>query len=298
MRMKELAQASELNKAIAESSDPSDLRLLEKQAQTLADAWKAVHKNVVKANEFKRAACEAAVKIGEILGPTKSGKRHDIEPSHASEGFDKDARHRYRKLSAVGPAKRADFYQKCRGDNESISQNGLLRFGGGSVVSLYTGEDEWYTPSEYVESVRSVLGSIDLDPASSEQANEIVRAEKYFTKDDDGLVQDWSGNVFLNPPYKQPLVAQFTAKLIESHESGDVNAAVLLTNNSTDTKWWQHAAMASTAACFTAGRIKFYRDKEYDAPTNGQVFLFFGRGSNSFVREFEQYGWIAVPEHG
>lgn len=168
----------------------------------------------------------------------------------------------------------------------------------GSVVEKYTGEDEWYTPSEYVESVRSVLGGIDLDPASSEQANKIVRADRYFTKADDGLAQEWSGNVFLNPPYKQPLVAQFSAKLVECHEAGDVNAAVLLTNNSTDTKWWQHAALMATAACFTAGRIKFYRDREYDAPTNGQVFLFFGHGSDAFVNAFKRYGWIARPSNG
>lgn len=165
----------------------------------------------------------------------------------------------------------------------------------GSVVGKYTGEDEWYTPSEYVESVRSVLGSIDLDPASSEQANKVIRASKYFTKVDDGLTHEWAGNVFLNPPYKQPLVAQFTAKLVECHEAGDVNAAVLLTNNSTDTKWWQHAALMATAACFTAGRIKFYRDKQYDSPTNGQVFLFFGHGRRAFIDEFQQYGFVMVP---
>jgi DDE superfamily endonuclease len=51
-----------------------------------------------------------------------------------------------------------------------------------------SGEFEWYTPAEHVELVREVLGGIDLDPASNDKAQEVVRAAAYFTKADDGLV--------------------------------------------------------------------------------------------------------------
>lgn len=169
---------------------------------------------------------------------------------------------------------------------------------GGSVVDKYSGQDEWYTPSEYVEAVRNCLGFIDLDPASNEVANRVVKAATYYTAEDDGLSQDWFGNVFLNPPYKQPLVAQFTQRLVDSYIAGQVSAAVLLTNNSTDTLWWHGAASVSAAACFTRGRISFYRDKEYDSPTNGQVFLYFGQDVGTFRREFQSFGWIALQGNG
>ena len=72
-----------------------------------------------------------------------------------------------------------------------------------------TGEDEWHTPERYVELARKVLGAFDLDPASSKKAQKVIKAEKFFTKKDNGLEHDWYGRVWLNPPYAQPLIAQF-----------------------------------------------------------------------------------------
>jgi len=49
----------------------------------------------------------------------------------------------------------------------------------------------WYTPEKLVGAARTVLGGIDLDPASSEEANKTVKATRYFTEADDGLSQPW-----------------------------------------------------------------------------------------------------------
>jgi hypothetical protein len=59
--------------------------------------------------------------------------------------------------------------------------------------------DEWYTPEEYIAAVRDVLGHIDLDPASSETANQTVRASRIFTQDTDGLSRNWGGCIFSLP---------------------------------------------------------------------------------------------------
>ncbi len=59
---------------------------------------------------------------------------------------------------------------------------------------------DWYTPAPLVDAARELMGGIDLDPASDEEANRIVRADRYYGVVDNGLKQPWSGRVFLNPP--------------------------------------------------------------------------------------------------
>ena len=157
----------------------------------------------------------------------------------------------------------------------------------------WTRDPESYTPEQYIESARLVMGSIDLDPASNDFANQKVKAATYYTVQDNGLEKVWQGNVFLNPPYKQPDISLFVNKLVEEFLSGEVKQAILLTNNNTDTKWFAKAALASRAICFTQGRINFYKaDESITQPTNGQAFFYFGNNSESFAKEFSEYGLI------
>jgi phage N-6-adenine-methyltransferase len=157
-----------------------------------------------------------------------------------------------------------------------------------------TGENEWFTPKQYIKLARDVLGTIDLDPASSEKAQKVVKAEKYFTKDDSGLENEWKGRVWLNPPYAQPLISEFVTKLITEVSVGRVSEAILLTHNYTDTSWFHQAAGISSAICFTRGRIQFYNAQgEIAAPTQGQAFFYYGRNVKKFVKVFSDTGFIS-----
>jgi len=160
-------------------------------------------------------------------------------------------------------------------------------------VELNTGDEEWYTPQKYIESARMVLGGIDLDPASNDCAQGKVRADAYYTVNDDGLVKDWRGSVWLNPPYTSGVINKFIDKAILHYLGGDITQAIVLTNNSADTTWFQKAAFASAAMCFTAGRISFYKDSgDTGSPTQGQTFFYFGPDVDGFFREFSQYGFV------
>ena len=156
-------------------------------------------------------------------------------------------------------------------------------------VAQNSGENEWYTPSRFIESARLVMASIDLDPASSAIANQTVKASAFYTKEDDGLSKAWSGNVWMNPPYAQPLMNQFAAKLIS--ELDNISQAIVLVNNATETRWFQSLLEKCTAVCFPAARVKFLDPTGKEgAPLQGQAIIYFGNNPDLFINEFSQYG--------
>lgn len=158
-----------------------------------------------------------------------------------------------------------------------------------------SGENEWYTPAQYIELARLTMGGIDLDPASSEQANRTIGAAQFFGIDDDGLSREWHGRVWLNPPYAQPAIDQFIAKLVTEVLAGHVEQAIALTHNYTDTQWFHRAASAAHAIAFTRGRIAFESPAgEKAAPTQGQAFFYFGRFRDTFIEVFANVGFVVV----
>jgi ParB family chromosome partitioning protein len=161
-------------------------------------------------------------------------------------------------------------------------------------VAQNSGENEWYTPPQFIESARLVMGSIDTDPASNPIANATVKATRFFTKDEDGLQQKWEGNVWMNPPYAQPLMSQFAEAISEKFESGEIEQAIILVNNATETQWFQRMASVASAVCFPKSRVKFLdpNGKPGGAPLQGQAIIYMGDSKRVFRDEFRKYGAI------
>jgi len=151
-----------------------------------------------------------------------------------------------------------------------------------------TGENEWYTPAQYIELARRVMGGFDVDPASNPIAQETVQAAIYYTEETNGLDKQWNGRVWLNPPYAQPAISHFADKTVQEVESGRCTEAIVLTHNYTDTGWFQRLARSATAICFTKGRIRFESPSgERASPTQGQAFFYFGKNLAAFVSAFD-----------
>lgn len=157
-------------------------------------------------------------------------------------------------------------------------------------ITKPTAKEDWYTPEMYVELVRNVLGGIDFDPASSEEAQKTVRAAKFLTEN--GTILPWNGRVFLNPPYSRGIMGEFVTRMV-GHGNG-----IMLTNSSTDTDWWHRALEGCSAVCFTYGRIAFV-DGNTGLPvrnnSRGQCFFLYGKPYlNKFKEQFGPIGSILV----
>lgn len=159
-------------------------------------------------------------------------------------------------------------------------------------VANNSGNNEWYTPAEYIEAAREAMGSIDTDPASNEIANRVVKAEKYYTIETDGLSHDWCGNVWMNPPYSSDLITKFIEKLKE--QRGNYEQAIILVNNATETQWFYEIVKIASAVCFPKSRVKFYMpDGKTGAPLQGQAVLYVGDNYEKFISAFGGIGWTA-----
>jgi phage N-6-adenine-methyltransferase len=271
-----------------------------KNIQTLAGASvDKLQKETVGLNQGSRSQLKGDIPVGGAVREPPT----DTRPTLADAGIDYKLSWRAQKLAAVPDDKfdetLGEWRERIELENERVTISLLLEGVDAenkkkSSVTPMSGDYEWYTPPVYIEAARRVMGSIDLDPASSDKANESVKAEEFYSEEDDGLAYPWHGNVWLNPPYKMPEVENFSAKLYIDYKNGRVKQGILLTHNTTDTKWWHEAAAQAAAICFTRGRIDFINsnNKSATSPRQGQTFMYFGDNAEAFHAEFSLFGMI------
>jgi phage N-6-adenine-methyltransferase len=170
---------------------------------------------------------------------------------------------------------------------------------GKAHVAHNSGNNEWYTPPVFIAAARAAMGSITLDPASSPVANNTVGAEDFFTAEQDGLTQSWRGNVWMNPPYAQPLISQFAEAVSEKYDAKEIKRACVLVNNATETAWFQRMLESASAVCFLRGRVRFLDPdgNPSGAPLQGQAVLYLGENPFRFAKAFNEHGHVLVkPE--
>ncbi len=268
---------------------------VEKSLGNLAEEINAEHRAC---DDALRSGLQHAVNAGGLLTEAKERVNHGEWGSWLADNFEGSARtaQAYMKVSRGVPALGAAKAQRVAG----LSFRGALAElsapleAAANHRALGTGENEWYTPPDVLEDVRALLGGIELDPASSEVAQDYVKAGRFFSQEDNALTQRWDAKtVFLNPPYAQPAIALFAEKMVDEYRLGHTREAILLTHNYTDTEWFHVAESAAAAVCFTRGRIKFVSpDGEFAAPTQGQAFFYFGDRPGEFAEAFAHRGFV------
>src|ERR1700722_727581 len=197
------------------------------------DEVKTIHDKAVALQEYVRQAKDTAMlrdtteirlraehRAGELLAQTPDtppgprpkeiscDQRPISRPPTLDElGVSKTQSSRWQKLAAL-PVDKFEIriaHAKARVEGMTTSAPSYLK-------AEYTGENEWFTPPDWVELARQALGVIDLDPASYRIAQQTIRASTFFTAADNWLERPWFGRVWLNPPFNRALLSPFVEK--------------------------------------------------------------------------------------
>ncbi len=138
--------------------------------------------------------------------------------------------------------------------------------GGRLGVHFSSATPEWPTPQDLFDELSFVYGGFSLDPCSTAQN---AKCQNFFTKEQDGLRQSWTGKVFMNPPYGRE-IGRWVKKAWEESQKGAL--VVCLLPARVDTRWWHDYAKKGHVH-FIRGRLKF-GDARNSAPFPSAIVTF------------------------
>lgn len=126
--------------------------------------------------------------------------------------------------------------------------------------------DNWATPQDFFDRLNKEF-RFELDVCASESN---AKCQRFFTKEQNGLTQDWRGVCWMNPPYGRG-IGEWMRKAYESARTNGATVVCLVPAR-TDTKWW-HDYAAKGEVFFVPGRLKF-GDAKHSAPFPCAVVTF------------------------
>jgi len=130
---------------------------------------------------------------------------------------------------------------------------------------------EWATPQDLFDRLDAVH-HFTLDVCATPQN---AKCAQYFTKEQDGLSQEWSGRVWMNPPYGREIGLWIDKALHASRTTASL--VVCLLPARTDTKWFHELCFPHGKVEFLRGRLKFGGVKN-SAPFPSMLVTFVTKG--------------------
>ena len=135
-------------------------------------------------------------------------------------------------------------------------------------VHFSSATDQWATPQDFFDNCDKKYGPFTLDVCADEVN---AKCPRFFSKEEDGLKQQWKGICWMNPPYGREIGRWMKKAYLSSLEGATV---VCLVPARTDTKWWHDYAMKGEIV-FIKGRLKFGGSKN-SAPFPSALVIFKG----------------------
>lgn len=138
-------------------------------------------------------------------------------------------------------------------------------------VLFSSNKEDWETPIDFFNILDEEF-HFSLDPCADHNNH---KCDKYYTKEQDGLSQDWGGNsVFCNPPYGRESTARWIKKCSEEARKPNTTVVMLIPSR-TDTKAFHEYIYGKAEIRFVKGRLKFGGSK-YGAPFPSMIVIFRG----------------------
>lgn len=142
-------------------------------------------------------------------------------------------------------------------------------------VMFSSQKEEWETPQPFFDELDKEF-NFTLDPCAT---FENKKCERFFSKEKDGLLQDWGGEtVFCNPPYGSKKTADWIKKCAQEGSKPNTTV-VLLIPVRTDTRAFHDFVYKKAEIRFIRGRLKFGNSVN-TAPFPSMVVIFNGSASN------------------
>ena len=138
-------------------------------------------------------------------------------------------------------------------------------------IHFSSASGDWATPQDFFDKLNEEF-HFTLDPCADDLNH---KCDKFYTKEEDGLKQDWSGEVvFCNPPYGKD-VPRWVKKCFNEVYAGTCKCAVMLLPARTDTRWFHDYIYQRAELRFVKGRLKFGESKT-SAPFPSMIVVFRG----------------------
>ena len=135
-----------------------------------------------------------------------------------------------------------------------------------SNVHFSSETDQWATPKDFFDKCDKEYGPFTLDVCADKDN---AKCQRFFSKEQNGLSQNWTGKCWMNPPYGRE-IGRWMKKAYESSVNGAI--VVCLVPARTDTRWWHEYAMKGKVT-FIRGRLKFGGSKN-SAPFPSALVVF------------------------
>ena len=134
-------------------------------------------------------------------------------------------------------------------------------------VLLSTGKDDWETPKDFYKKLDDEF-HFTLDPCCK---HESAKCKKHYTKNDDGLSKDWSGEiVFCNPPCSKNGNQDAWVKKCYTESLKPNTTVVALLPARTDTNRFHDCILGKAEIRFIRGRLVFEVDGKPLIGNNGR----------------------------